>query len=670
MSDDAYAGRSGGAYLLWVWVGIPAAALLILILVMLFGTPKDGGVEKPKEGEYGGQELASVRPILGKSPDLASCKAVVGRLNAHLRQAKIDPPALSDAEKASLKKELGLTDAELAELASPTFTPLDAYHIEGCILLRDAAASLEVQAPPGKDGRPVRLTPLELAEAAFAWTCRQVRLAPGDVEPAPVSFVLRRGWGNSIERALVFVALLEQFGLEEGDKSGLQGCILTLPREGGGARIWGCGVAVGDKPDGLYLFDTRMGLPVPGPKGVGIATLAQAAADATVLTQLDAGKDSKDKYDVTLAQAKEAKLFVLCPLSSAAPRMRLLQDTLLRERAFKDKALPAAVRVKLAETPASALGPIRMAAGPKADVSFLPGGASSLRRGVPADEGGSDEGVPFQLGALPGFVGVQDRMASFKMPRSKILELAAVPWQYFPQEFNERDLLRFDRGVGGALRSVFAAPFTRAQRDPASPREQMLRGRVGKTTSEQLVKERDHWHNARQRGPEARMTREEFDRWKDVAREADLLQARADAGTGDATQARQAMQAALKGVGVLISNAIAEPRAADLTYQMGLCMHERAIRSEMRAMLAARSGVALPDEKQRARDGFEAAAGWWSELLKLFPNDLSATMGRRLWGEALMRLGQPAEARKTWNAAGQPATDIERLGDLWLARRP
>ena len=71
--------------------------------------------------------------------------------------------------------ELSLTEDDATELAATTFTPLDAHHLETCLLLRDAAASLEVTAADGK-GKTERMTPLERAEAGFAWACRQIRL--------------------------------------------------------------------------------------------------------------------------------------------------------------------------------------------------------------------------------------------------------------------------------------------------------------------------------------------------------------------------------------------------------------------------------------------------------------------------------------------------------------
>jgi tetratricopeptide (TPR) repeat protein len=255
------------------------------------------------------------------------------------------------------------------------------------------------------------------------------------------------------------------------------------------------------------------------------------------------------------------------------------------------------------------------------------------------------------------------------MPRSKLLEVAAVPWSYFPPELNKREDLRFDWGVGAQLRNIFASHFLRAQRDPSSPREMLLRGKLGKTTSELIVKERDHWHRSL-----GRAMPDGLEEWLERARNADLLQARAESGAEDPAKARQAMQALLKwrtsdAISVLMTNAIAAPRAADLTYQMGLCMHERGVRAEALAALSARAGTELPDERQRAREAWEAASGWWEALLKEFPNDLSAPMARRLLGESLARLGRADEARKAWSATGPPSNDLEQLGDLWLARR-
>src|SRR5439155_25509433 len=139
-----------------------------------------------------------------------------------------------------------------------------AHHLEVCFLLRDAARSLEAQLHTA-GGKPVKQTPLARAKAGFAWVVRQVRLPagePADEEAAPPAPVLYRGHGTALERALVFLALLEQFGLDEDDTSALQGCLVFCPDDKGTRRLWACGVASGES---LYLFDPRLGLPVPGP---------------------------------------------------------------------------------------------------------------------------------------------------------------------------------------------------------------------------------------------------------------------------------------------------------------------------------------------------------------------------------------------------------------------
>src|SRR5262249_53770538 len=186
-----------------------------------------------------------------------------------------------------LAAQVGLNKDELAEVSSPTYTPLDAHHLEACFLLRDAARTLELGAVTG-GGKAARQTPLDRAVAGFAWVVRQgprppPHRQPTSPGPAPPAPVLRRGQGSPLERALVFLALLERFGLDEDAAAGLQGCLVLRPGgEKGEPRLWACGVAVGAAPDALYLFDPRLGLPIPGPGGKGAAPLAQAASHPSV----------------------------------------------------------------------------------------------------------------------------------------------------------------------------------------------------------------------------------------------------------------------------------------------------------------------------------------------------------------------------------------------------
>ena len=116
---------------------------------------------------------------------------------------------------------------------------------------------------------------------------------------------------------------------------------MYVPNQSGGMSFWACGVVVGHGED-VYLFDPRLGLPLPGPKAQGIATLAEFRKQPEVLAQLHV---EKYHYDVTSEQARAAHVLLVRPLSSLAPRMRHLQEQLLAP----------VVRVRLAAEPAKDL---------------------------------------------------------------------------------------------------------------------------------------------------------------------------------------------------------------------------------------------------------------------------------------------------------------------------
>src|SRR5262249_40598123 len=153
------------------------------------------------------------------------------------------------------------------------------------------------------------------ARLAFAWAVRQVRLWPPAERDAarllphgdravvvPPHLVLRRGWGSAAERALVFLGLLHQLGID--------GCLGCLPgaREGP-ASPWACGARAGD---GLLLFDPCLGLPLPGRKPGEVATLAEVRAHPELLKALAPEEkqhpDAKQwAYDVTAEQVAKAE---------------------------------------------------------------------------------------------------------------------------------------------------------------------------------------------------------------------------------------------------------------------------------------------------------------------------------------------------------------------------
>ena len=205
---------------------------------------------------------------------------------------KDKPPPLSAQEQARLETDLAIDAEELAELNSSTFTLLDASYLETCFLFRDVARSLQV------DGRP----PLDQVNAAFAWAMRQVRLDEKPQHTVPELFVLRRGNGKDVERARVFLALLDQLGLE--------GCLLRIPQEKDPAQIVRVlpGVLVGKE---IYLFDSRLGLPVPDP-GASRSPVDAGQERSTLVAQFTVDPAA---YDIKPEQIKNADVIWYCSLS-------------------------------------------------------------------------------------------------------------------------------------------------------------------------------------------------------------------------------------------------------------------------------------------------------------------------------------------------------------------
>jgi hypothetical protein len=243
---------------------IGAGVLVVLVLVVLAVSSRKGSVSSPinQSRRVGPSDdiLAAARETLQKESGYSSCRGALHQLNTYIdRNPTKKPEPVADPE--SFRKQFGLTEGEWGEVSSTNFTLLDAHYVDTCLLLRDGAYSL------GVEGQP----PVERAQAAFAWVVRQVQLRespfPPGFPPTPTQYVLRRGWGNSLERSVAFLNMLQQMGIP--------GCMIGYPEGGANSRYWIPGALV-DKE--IFLFDTRMGIPLPAPDGKGIATLRQLRA--------------------------------------------------------------------------------------------------------------------------------------------------------------------------------------------------------------------------------------------------------------------------------------------------------------------------------------------------------------------------------------------------------
>ena len=417
---------------------VTLSLLALLVLGCGGGAPatRPAGADGNSRGD---DPLEVERDIFRKASDAASLREALQVVNSHLNdlgslreiQAKRD----QELPPERLRELLGLEPEELDYLQAATFQPLDAHYLAEAFELHEAAQGLQI------DGLPA----LQQAERAFQWVMRQVVLHGDRAEWVPSHYVLLGGQGSAQERALVFLTLLQQLGLD--------GCLVAFPGEGQSRpRLWAVGVLIEDKTHrDIYLFDTRLGLPLPRRDGQGIATLAQLKAQPDVLRPLNADKESA--YDVAPEQVRNAALYLAPSLSALAPRMKLLEDRLpsFGIRLSVDPArlvtrLEAAAQTKIQAWPAAAK---RTAPPPSTP-------ARALRRFVPEKDGGLD------------------RTAKAQRYEQRLLPLATVAAAL--RELHLEDL------PSSATQRLYYFADTLYMKYIANPRDILVRGRLDETT--------------------------------------------------------------------------------------------------------------------------------------------------------------------------------------------
>src|SRR5262249_11460117 len=159
----------------------------------------------------------------------------------------------------------------------------DSLHLENCFLYRDIVAAVTAGL---RDDRAK-------AEALFDWVVRNIQFVPTESEPSiPLTprMALILGHGNVDERIWTFMELMRQAGIE----SVLVAYQEMDPETRKPRYVSWVPAALIDEQ--LMLFDTTLGLPVPGPNGQGIATLRQVVADPSLLSTLDL--DAEHPYRV------------------------------------------------------------------------------------------------------------------------------------------------------------------------------------------------------------------------------------------------------------------------------------------------------------------------------------------------------------------------------------
>lgn len=128
------------------------------------------------------------------------------------------------------------------------------------------------------------------------------------------------GRGDFWQRSRVFIQLARQRKIE---------AVVLAIDEGsatGRANPWAVGVLIDDD---IFLFDSRIGLPIPGPGGVGVATLKQVLADPTILKQCDVTSGGETiPYPVTKKELGRLVALVDASPEAMSKRMQMLETAL------------------------------------------------------------------------------------------------------------------------------------------------------------------------------------------------------------------------------------------------------------------------------------------------------------------------------------------------------
>ena len=534
-------------------------------------------LEPAKQQRKKEEPLALARELYRTATEAAQFRDANERINSYLAS---QPDALARHQSGPtdfLESFVGLDKSESDEVESNTFKLMDGYYLEECFLLREVTRSMPLQG----------LSPLEQARFCFSWVMRRVLLQEGPDELLPPQFVLRRGQGSAAERAVVFMALLQQATpAPDVTAPHLDGCVICLPGKSGQPRVWLAGVLITDNSQSdVYLFEPHLGLPVPGPDGKGIATLAQLRTNPSLL---DAFKVPGEvcRYDVEATEVAKAEILLTCPLSGLSARMRYLQDELL----FGFDRINVAIRATTLLEHFKKLN--------AGTVRIWPAATRALRQFLPPEEGGTDKSHRLEL--------FYRRL----LPASAIL-----------QGFADLKLARPDLRVSDAEQRLEALTQQLWLSYIFTPSQELLRGRL-EDCVKRMVRIQKVVDDVRGNAIEEA----EVAKWRQRVRDA---YAKNDGATinqiwSEDQWLRQLVsepddepanprQTPKKLLSDLVLGAVSEPFHLQCEYLLALRWHELAERLQVQTTLKAASNAERSTKaKQDARSAWTNANSWWS----------------------------------------------------------
>ncbi|MCA9246808.1 MAG: hypothetical protein KDA42_06820 [Planctomycetales bacterium] len=272
------------------------------------------------------------------APDEAGLLQLIDYLNGWIHRS----PPTETWSPDPLLKTLGETsqaivrDDALAELA---FGSVDARRMQEAIWLRDA----------GRWAAAGTYNDLAIGRRLFDWTVRNIRLQE-DTWPGgkfnQLWHTLLYGEGTARQRAWAFTQLAKQ--------QGLIAVVLSIERtddnqaEPPEPDFWCVGLLADDK---LFLFDTRLGLPIPGAVDDSVAALDEIVEDPSLLRQLDL---PETPYPIANEDLKRVVAQIPATAFSLSRRAATLESQMTGRERVAISLTPSSLAEKLSAQPLQA----------------------------------------------------------------------------------------------------------------------------------------------------------------------------------------------------------------------------------------------------------------------------------------------------------------------------
>jgi len=319
---------------------VDAGPLVLLLAILLAGGCRDEGPRSERRGpatetDTRGGLFDSVAENLDHLEQFDTdqvLRQIGERLNQWYLQDRPEVAWREDPLVKTLSEELR-NQPDVKKLGAIQFQiPDDGWFLQEAVWLRDIS----------KQARADQFQDQEVAKRLFDWTVRNIQLEPdgkpGAIRHRPFETILY-GRGTAIERAWVFLLLARQQGLN----------VVMLgiaDADGKNVRPWLPALVLDGQ---LYLYDTRLGLPIPGAEPSSVATLAQVVEDDGLLRKLDL--DAEHPYWVKADDLKHVVALVEGSPASLSRRMALVESRLAGKAKMRLVAQPGTLAEEIKKLP-------------------------------------------------------------------------------------------------------------------------------------------------------------------------------------------------------------------------------------------------------------------------------------------------------------------------------